>query len=75
MDVVEVLPISASFPAYGMAANSRGELTELTQLTVFTNIVFLRIDEVNVAKGTWTVRLQLDMYWDKGTCQTNSTIA
>jgi len=41
----------------------------MTQLTVDVNVMFVRIDAVDVTAGTWTVRLQTDMYWDQGTCQ------
>ena len=54
--VPELLPDTQAFPPYGV------DPSNMVNLIVHVNVGFVRIDAVDVAQGTWTVRLQTDMF-------------
>ena len=69
--LVPALVVDAQgFPAYGIDG-----ATSTTQMTVHVNVIFMRIDAIDIAAGTWTVRMQVDMYYDAGVCQSNQQLS
>jgi len=64
----ELLPTALSFPPYGKTSLD-------AQLQVAIHATLIRIDAVDVEAGKWTVRLQLEMYWDAGRCQDDKQLA
>lgn len=68
--VPDLVVNAQGFPAYGISG-----ATSTTQMTIHVNVVFMRIDAIDVEKGTWTVRMQVDMYYDAGVCQSNQQLS
>lgn len=62
--VPDLLESAASFPAYGARPAD-------DPLTVNVGVIFLRLDSIEPQNGRWTVRVQVDMYWDAADCETN----